>query len=320
MKLKKRIIIPFAFFLLIAFSYFLSIVSKPVINDKIRRSAPDKFIELSRGFVQYDLKGNKNGEVVVLVSGLSVPYYCWDFLFKDLIDRGYYVLRYNHFGRGFSDRPCLKYDENLFDNQLLELLKKLEIEPPISIIGLSLGGGVAAVFSERHPELVKKICLIAPVGFPMKEEFLARLVKLPLLGDYFMAVAGNMIMDSRCSNNLNNPEEFPEFMEQFKTQLKYRNFSSSILSTLRNMPIYNLESCYKKIERLGIPLVLIWGKEDKVLPVRNSEFLLSSIPDAEFHVIKNAGHNVQYESSDIVNPIILNFLSSQNQGGRTNTK
>ena len=75
-------------------------------------------MQLSQGYVHYELGGPVGGEKVVLVHGLSVPYYIWDPTFDALTEAGFRVLRYDLYGRGFSDRPKLRYDADLFDEQL----------------------------------------------------------------------------------------------------------------------------------------------------------------------------------------------------------
>jgi len=64
------------------------------------------------------------------------------------------VLRYDLYGRGFSDRPDTVYNQTCFDKQLCELLTALGNDKPINLIGLSMGGAIAIGFADKHPELV----------------------------------------------------------------------------------------------------------------------------------------------------------------------
>ena len=70
----------------------------------------------------YQLAGPPAVHTVVLVHGFSVPYYIWDPTFDGLVAAGFRVLRYDLFGRGWSDRPDARYDPNFFDEQLVQLL------------------------------------------------------------------------------------------------------------------------------------------------------------------------------------------------------
>ena len=83
--------------------------------------------------------------------GFSVPYFIWDPTFKFLTKSGFRVLRYDLFGRGYSDRPKLRYDIDLFCKQLRELLDTLGFEQ-INLMGLSMGGPITATFTARYPQ------------------------------------------------------------------------------------------------------------------------------------------------------------------------
>ena len=110
------------------------------LDDEARSLATGSFVELTDGQVHYELAGSGDGPVVVLVHGFSVPSFIWDPTFEELLSQGFRVLRYDLFGRGFSDRPDVDYDGTLFVEQLHELLAELGIEEPVDLVGLSMGG------------------------------------------------------------------------------------------------------------------------------------------------------------------------------------
>ena len=227
--------------------------SKPVLDDQARKAAPGSFAKLIRGVVHYELAGPEDGKVVVLVHGLTTPFFIWDKTFPALVQAGFRVLRYDHYGRGFSDRPEVSYDHDLFDSQLLELIKTLRLRTPVHLVGLSMGGGVSITFADRHPELVSRVCLISPLGFPMEEPFVRKLALVPLLGDYIMAVAGEGILKNGVRSSIYKFERFPEFMGKFEDQLKYRGYTEAILSTLRNLPLEPLMESYQRVGKQNRP-------------------------------------------------------------------
>ena len=117
------------------------------LNESTRKEADGLFIQLSDGITHYQLGGDENGDAdaVVLVHGFSVPSFIYDPTFEFLSKQNFRVLRYDLFGRGFSDRPNLKYDVHLFVKQLKELLDKLNFKK-INLVGLSMGGPITAKF------------------------------------------------------------------------------------------------------------------------------------------------------------------------------
>lgn len=151
-----------------------------------RTSAPGKFVKLSDGLVHYELGGPEGGRTVVLVHGFSVPYYLWDPTFRALTEAGFRVLRYDLFGRGFSDRPDVTYDGELYRRQLVELLDALQIRGKVDLMGSSMGGPIVAGFGCKHPERVRTVSLFGP-GFSRGVQLPFKL-RAPLVGEYTMAV------------------------------------------------------------------------------------------------------------------------------------
>ena len=86
-------------------------------------SAVGSFVKLSAGVTHYELRGDTEGDCVVLIHGNAAPYVSWDNTIEDLGAAGFRVLRYDLFGHGYSDRPRLdRYNRHFYNTQLAELL------------------------------------------------------------------------------------------------------------------------------------------------------------------------------------------------------
>lgn len=282
---------------------------KKSINAEDRALAQGDFIELSNGFVHYEIDGPEDGQTLVLIPGLSVPYSIWDPTFEALVAEGYRVVRYDLYGRGFSDRPILKYNHVLFDDQLSQLLQHLNVRFPVDLIGLSLGGAISVVYTDLHPESVRKLCLIDPAGLPWPQSFKAKLGKMPLIGDLFMHFFGEKILVSNLKDYFYEKDEYSKLEEEFLFQMQFQGFKHALLSTLRNGVINNAEEAYRNVGKSHIPVLLIWGKEDQVVPFQLSKLVMHLIPHAEFHAIDKAAHLPHYEHPNNVNSILINFLN-----------
>ena len=95
------------------------------LDDAARTEAPGQFVRLADGITHYETAGPDTARVVVLAAGFSVPAYIWDSLHRGLADSGFRVVRYDYYGRGWSDRPQAAYDQDLFVRQLAGLLDSL---------------------------------------------------------------------------------------------------------------------------------------------------------------------------------------------------
>ena len=279
------------------------------IDTALREKLSGNFVALSNGYAHYELIGDKDAETVVLVHGFSVPNFIWNPTFRALTEAGYRVLRYDLFGRGYSDRPRTRYTIDLFVRQLADLLDTLDITKPINLCGLSMGGAIATTFTARHPERVKKLALFDPAGsravsLGLKFKF----ITLPGIGELLFGLFGDSILLKSMGADFYNPELIQNFIEQYRPQMQYRGFKRAILSTLRNKMLGDFSANYRKVGETGIPVLLIWGREDKTVPYAHSRDVVASIPHVRFHTIKNSGHIPHYENADEVNPILLDFL------------
>ena len=281
-----------------------------VLNDETRAELPGEFVSLSLGHTRYEIGGPASGKPIVLIHGFTVPYFIWDPTFNALTQAGFRVLRYDLYGRGFSDRPFGSYAHDLYDQQLVDLLHALDFDQPVNVIGLSMGGVVAATFCARHPELVDKLTLIDPVGFPIRLSIAMKLVNIPGLGELIFNIIGNKTLLKAITNDFFMPKHIANFIDQYRIPMQYKGFMRAILSTLRTNILLDDLGAYEQVGQSGRPVLLLWGKEDKTVPIHFSDDLINFIPQTDFHPIEKCGHLPHYEKPEIVNPILIDFLNS----------
>ena len=279
------------------------------LNEVTRNGADGSFIKLSNGVTHYELDGPQNGQPVVLVHGFSVPYFIFDPTFEALTEAGLRVLRYDLFGRGWSDRPRAKYNINLFVKQLEDLLEALQFQH-VNLIGLSMGGPIAASFTARHPERIDKLVLIDPAGArPIALSVLLKAAKLPLVGELALGLFGSENMVKSSAADFFDPALIAEFQSKYKVQMQFKGFKHAILSTMRSGMLDSFIEIYRCIGELNQPTLLIWGRNDKTVPFAHSRDICEAIPQADLRVIEEGGHIPHYEKPDIVNTILLQFLT-----------
>ncbi len=136
------------------------------LDDVARQHAPGKCIRLSQGVTHYELAGPDTAETIILCTASACRIIYGTCTFDTLVSRGYRVIRYDLYGRGYSDRPDVTYTAELYEQQLLELMLKLNVNKPVHLAGISLGGPITSYFTARHPELVKGLILFSPLTAP----------------------------------------------------------------------------------------------------------------------------------------------------------
>ena len=191
------------------------------------------------------------------------------------------------------------------------MLDTLNINESVNLFGLSMGGPIAATFTARYPEYVKKLGLFAPAGGDeIPRSTVLKLMEVPLLGELLMGFFGRQTLIKGIAADFYDEELIAHFTAQFMPQLNYQGFERAILMTLRNDALRNSLSTYRKVGKLGIPKLLVWGRDDKTVPYDQAANVVASLPGVRFHTIENSGHIPHYEDVDQVNPIILDFLKN----------
>jgi pimeloyl-ACP methyl ester carboxylesterase len=274
------------------------------LDESARKTVPGNFIHLSDGITHYELSGPDTGKLVVLVHGFSVPYYIWDSTFSRLVQKGFRVLRYDEYGRGFSDRPEKVYEASLYRQQLSDLLAQLQIHSVYAIAGVSFGGAVASDFVIHNQALVKKVILVDPVypgigsPLPLYLEWFAR---------YKMAISPDDVVNGQLTD-LKYPDEFPHWANQYKVQMQYKGFRNALISTRFHYgPANIIISNYKELDSLRKPVLLIWGKEDETVPFKYADSLRGILHTA-YLPVDDARHLPQMEKAGLVNEKIISFL------------
>ena len=279
------------------------------LNNQTRQQADGSFIELTDGVVHYELSNPDKEQAVVLVHGFSVPYFIFDPTFKFLTQSGFRTLRYDLFGRGFSDRPHKRYNIDLFIDQLHDLLDALRFTHPVNLIGLSMGGPITGTFTARFPERVKSLTLIDPAGArSVSLTPMVKAMKIPGVAEAVFGLIGSEILLKSAAKDFFDPELIGMFLDKYKVQMQYKGFNRAILSSIRNDMLGAFVEAYKSVHEMKIPVLLLWGRNDKTVPFEHSADLRAMLPNVEFHVIEDCSHIPHYEKPDEVNPILLEFL------------
>jgi len=288
------------------------------LNDVTRKSAGGSFVQLPNGITHYELsppltQGEGLGvRDVVLVHGFSVPYFIYDPTFDFLTQSGFRVLRYDLFGRGFSDRPRTRYNLDFFVKQLANLLDALRFTRRLSLIGLSMGGPIASAFTIRDPGRVDKLVLIDPVGAkPIAFSPMLKAVKIPFVAESILSLVGGDALVQGIAKDFFDPAYVEHFLAKYKVQMKYKGFGRAILSTIRNNMLGSFMDVYHELGKMNKDILLFWGRDDNTVPFDHSNILRAALPTVEFHAIENCGHIPHYEKPEEVNPILLEFLRKE---------
>lgn len=271
------------------------------LSDAYLKTAPGQFALLSQGRTHYEWLGPTRGPVALCIHGLTTPSFVWRGMAKGLALMGFRVLVYDHYGRGFSERPKGKQDAAFFLQQIDDLLLHEKVEGPMTVLGYSMGGAVATHFAATRPELVKQLVLIAPAGMQHVMGKAATFARdTPILGDWLFLMTYPRLLRQGIAAEAGLPGSVEGIAALQQTETDKRGFFPAVLSSLRGLLRDTAEGPHRAIAAAGIPVLAIWGAEDDVIPLAARDVLAEWNPHAQHAVINGAGHGLTYTHTDQV--------------------
>lgn len=257
--------------------------------------------------MHYIEKGEGDNHLI-LIHGFRAHTFTWREVISPLAQAGYHVWAIDLVGYGFSDKPInAPYDVDFFVQQVVDFMDAHGI-PQAHFIGNSMGGGLALNVALHHPELTQSLTLLSALGYPLD---------LPLyviIGRHFnklwKLVMGPTIIRSGLKQIVYNPGTITEEqVEAYSLPYRFPGGTLASLLTLRQFDNKHLVEMGKRYTALTMPLLLIWGEKDQLIPVSHYEKFRKDFPHASCLLIDKCGHIPQEEEPEQVVGAILNFLT-----------
>ncbi|MEX3008651.1 alpha/beta fold hydrolase [Hoeflea sp. TYP-13] len=297
-------------------SWYLSgLREKPMTPDERAAHAPGKSVQLSDGVIHYSERGPTDGQAVVMVHGFGVPQFVFEQNAAALADTGFRVILFDHFGRGWSDRPNARYDTDFYDRELTELLDALNLTEPVGLVGYSMGGIIATDFAARHPERLTAIILLAPAGlavYPFMGKLFGKIICMPVIGDWLWRLRGRSLLlgDPQFQEPLPDPAR--RIRGDDTIQMNYKGYFNALLQSWRNLPLENCDEVFADASR-GVPMMALFGGKDPTISVESAARLKKAAPHARVELIEEGTHGLLYEMYDTVNPMLIEFLKANSR-------
>ena len=204
---------------------------------------------------------------------------------------------------GFGESPPLDWVMNMRDlaGWYLEALDDLGLGP-VNVIGLSIGGWLAAEMATMCPTQFKNLVLLAPTGVkpPQGEIFdIYQVVAKSYLEASVLDTAQIPEFSEICPDNPS-----PELLDAWDAARE----GACLLSWRPYMHYPNLPHLLPRLKNL--PTLIVWGQDDAIVPLSAGELYHSSIPGSELVVLEQCGHRPDIEKPAEVAEIITRFLGS----------
>jgi pimeloyl-ACP methyl ester carboxylesterase len=282
------------------------------MTKSITQMGPDQFIELSFGTVHYIYRPSslRSLPLNIFVHGYSTPMEMWQDIFQSLVKDNQPCLVYDLYGRGWSDSPHIPMNIDIFVCQLAELLYALNLPyEKYNLFGVSMGGAIVQRFTELYPSKVSKLVLCCSAGLNLVKpaKILFFILSIPMIGP----IVFKFVMQRRNEKKERLSWAFPDngkykqHKELFQSGCQqHPGFLRALFSTLTS---FDFEASLKSIEviaKLNIPILIIWGDKDDLIPVDNAYRFHQLYKNSSLTIVPGATHMILLEHSEqIIDPI-----------------
>ncbi|KAI0303924.1 alpha/beta-hydrolase [Russula brevipes] len=248
------------------------------------------YVSLPFGNVRYWLLGPEAGEKIILIHGLSIPSLIWKDVAPTLASRGYRVLLYDLYGRGYSDAPEITYDASLYATQLALLMQHVKW-PNAYVAGVSMGGGILAAFTSFFPNLVDgKVALIAPTGLVESKDLskTTKFMSSPFVQSVTSSAPFRFYLQRLANSSSSDPVS--EIVRIQSAHLP--GYNAAIASSLRDGPIRGLHESFEKLGASNREILLIWGTADNTVPYKYAARMQELLPQSALITVQGGGHDL----------------------------
>lgn len=253
---------------------------------------------------------------VLLIHGFGSSTFSWRYVVPELVKNDYLVLAVDLPGFGLSQRkPSVEQSYEQRAKLIWKLLENLEIlNVPWNLVGHSMGGGVVIAMALQKPEDTLTLTLVDGVFKSQNRKISTLLFQCRVLRNFTARILDKFFITKRRIRSFLNSaygrEPTPEEVEGYYQPLKLPHTYLTIAKLLRT---YRSDLDLKRrISEITSPSLLVWGKEDKWVPIKEAEELIPKMSRAQLIIIEEAAHCPMETHPEVFNQYLLNFLKEFN--------
>jgi pimeloyl-ACP methyl ester carboxylesterase len=267
-------------------------------------------IQINGHVIFYVVKGE--GEPLLLIHGYGAGMWVWEKQI-DVLSQSFRVYALDLIGHGFSDRPKIPYTPETYIHFLKDFMGEVGIGKA-TLIGNSMGGGIAWGMAILHPDRVNRLILIDCVPPDVLQQVknesfraLAVIKDIPILAYLAIAARSRRSIKWVLLECVSDTKRItPEVVNRQYHLSRIKGTTWVLYSTLRHA-----KEALKLKDQLSMirqPTLFIWGEKDLIFPPHVGEVLHQTVLGSKLLRIEGSGHIPMWETPDEVNRAILDFL------------
>ncbi|MDH5667673.1 MAG: alpha/beta fold hydrolase [Nitrospira sp.] len=253
------------------------------------------------------------GPPVILIHGFGGSMWQWEHQ-QHALSQHFRVITLDLPGSGFSDKPDIEYRPDQFLDFFTGFMDALHI-PKATLVGNSLGAGLAIGMALEHPGRVAKLVLIGGLPRHIMQKLTSPSIRKALetrapswlvsLGNWLF---GRLMTESALKEFVYNPTLLtPAVIERSNRNRQQPGILKPLMAMKHVVPLWE-SGLAMRLSTVTHPTLVIWGEQDRVFPLAVGEELHHTIQTSQFITIPDAGHIPQWEQPDLVNRSLITYI------------
>jgi pimeloyl-ACP methyl ester carboxylesterase len=269
---------------------------------------------LTAGPVQLHYEEHGAGEPMVFLHGFGASTYAWRYVVQPLATTTHIILL-DLKGFGRSPKPR---DEKYSVYDQAHLVRQFIYEHNlrnVTLVGHSFGGGVALVtalyLSETAPERLKRLILIDSISYPQPMPSFIRILATPVVG---ALVTSFVPIKSQVRHVLelayyDTRQISEEAVATYAEPLRMAGTRYAMRETARQIIPPDFAELAQKYRQISVPTLILWGREDTIVPLAHGERLHHAIPNSRLIILDHCGHIPHEETPEAALHAVQAFIS-----------
>ena len=179
----------------------------------------------------------------------------------------------------------------------------------VVFVGNSLGGAVGLIMAINHPDKVGRLVLVDAGGYPMKLPTILKAARIPTAGFWVNLFYGRWLVKDNLKQVYYDDDKLtPEQIDAYYDRLRTRNGLAAMVALSRAIDFDRFGPYSERAKTLRVPSLIIWGEQDKWIPLEMGERFDRELPNSELAVIPECGHVPQEERPEVTAELITDFI------------
>jgi pimeloyl-ACP methyl ester carboxylesterase len=266
-----------------------------------------QFVDVGDGLrVHVRDEGDRNSPVIVFLHGSNDSLQTWDPWVAKLKGK-FRTIRLDLPGHGLTGpHPKADYSNAAFAAVVDAVTSKLGAER-FTLVGHSMGGGIAVSYALKHPSKLDRLVLIAAAGGPVSKDvslpIAFQVAKMPILSNLMNVITPRGFVEQSVRQSMAQQNVITDHMiDRYWELLRYPGNREATGARFRAAPLLFSSA---QLQTLQMPTMIMWGAKDTIFPLPTSQWFETNIPDAKLMTYKDVGHLPMQEAAD---RSVQNFL------------